>query len=471
MTPPSITTYLIKVLTTFHGLLRTSQAFVLRITARDSMCLLILLVVAVLLRLPMLSTPSVSQFDEITYANFALFTNAEKPFFDIHPRLAHVLFAEIIRAQTPFTTHSFPTTTVVPFNDFPYTPLRTFVAWAGILLTFIIYGIGRVLGYAPRMALVPALFILFDGALTIYGRVILPDTLLLVCNFLGVLFALLAVKASRKFPSLTYTLIGGVMLGCALSIKWVAAAVVLSVVVMYFLYRKFAQGIIVGTIAVLTYVGIFVFILMHFFPHGGSVKNYQNVNYPPWVTEIHFPQNDSTSEAVQFLPQLHLAMFRANNDPLVLSQTLKAPSPLSWPISRSEIIFSTKENGKRNITMTGNSLLWVVSFFALLFNFFWIYFTWKRTRKFPIEKDELILIFGYLANYLPFFLIHRPMYLYHYFTALLFLFLLLPKITPRILHCLGEVTNDRLFAKTFIVAVALLVVLNFFLALPLTYGW
>jgi dolichyl-phosphate-mannose-protein mannosyltransferase len=94
-----------------------------------------------------------------------------------------------------------------------------------------------------------------------------------------------------------------------------------------------------------------------------------------------------------------------------------------------------------------------------------------RTRKFPVGKDESILLAGYLFNYLPFFLIDRPMYLYHYFTALLFLVLLLPKVTPRIIDCLSLVTNDRLFARVFVVFATILLFVNAILLFPATYGW
>lgn len=447
------------------------NAIIFRMTARDSWCVAIILVAAFLLRMPMLDHPPLSQFDEVTYVNFTLFTAAEKPFFDIHPRLAHALFAIITKSSGELRTSALPQGYGVSFDDFPYVPLRMFIAWMGILLVLIIYAIGRVLEYSPRAALVPALFILLDGALTIYGRTILPDTLLLFFNFLGILFALLAAKTRSKTRSLFFTLAAGIALGCALSVKWLAGGVVLSVVALYFLYRRFASGVAIGAISVLAYTALFALILFTFFQNGGSVKNYQNVIYPAWVTEMNFPQTDSFSSVLKFLPPLHVAMFRANNDPDVLLQTLPSPSPLSWPISRSEMIFFTGAGGAGKIVMTGNSLLWVVSFFALLFNFFWIYFTWKRTQRFPIKKDEVFLIVGYCANYLPFFLIDRPMYLYHYFTALLFLFLLLPKIAPRLCYCLGSVTNDRLFAKTFLAATVLLIMTNFFLTLPLTYGF
>ena len=63
------------------------------------------------------------------------------------------------------------------------------------------------------------------------------------------------------------------------------------------------------------------------------------------------------------------------------------------------------------------------------------------------------------------------MYLYHYFTALLFLFLLVPYALPRIRHCIELVTHDKWFSYVFIAAALMLVVINFMINMPVTYGF
>ena len=71
----------------------------------------------------------------------------------------------------------------------------------------------------------------------------------------------------------------------------------------------------------------------------------------------------------------------------------------------------------------GNPLLWIAAFALFIF----MCIEMGRGRKHTSDHRSIMimtLIVGYLANYLPFFLIHRPMYLYHYFSALIFLFLL-----------------------------------------------
>ena len=88
----------------------------------------------------------------------------------------------------------------------------------------------------------------------------------------------------------------------------------------------------------------------------------------------------------------------------------------------------------------------------------------------PVKKSELVLMIGYLANYIPFFFIDRPMYVYHYFNALIFLFLLLPFALPRIRHSMINTVHDRWFAPVFIVILLGIALINFVMLIPETYG-
>ena len=175
-------------------------------------------------------------------------------------------------------------------------------------------------------------------------------------------------------------------------------------------------------------------------------------------------------------------MFLTNNDPVIMQQAPKELGIYAWPTAQNQILFwsprdkSLKEREQIDpngtyIIAQGNSVLWVLCFIAYLFNIAWIMLGSLKQGKLIIGHVELVLIVGYLANYLPFFLIHRPMYLYHYFTALLFLFLLVPYILPRIRHCLELTTQDRWFSYVFVAVALGLVVVNYVLNSNFIYGY
>jgi dolichyl-phosphate-mannose-protein mannosyltransferase len=204
---------------------RAVKQILWRYTERDVMCVLALLVVTVVLRVPFIGHPPVTQYDEVTYANYAMHLLDKRPFVDIHPPLARMIFAETARTSEPFLTRGIDMTFNAPFGYFPMAKERTLVALFGIMLPLLLYMIARTLGYSPRAALLTGLFIATDNGMIIFSRAMLPDMLLLVFDFLAVLLALLAVRASTQAHALSLALGTGLTIGLALSTKWTAALV------------------------------------------------------------------------------------------------------------------------------------------------------------------------------------------------------------------------------------------------------
>lgn len=446
-------------------------------TERDYQCFLIIILLALLLRLPFISHPNHSEFDEFTYVNFTLHTLHGEPFFDIHPPLARIIFTEVTRMNETLRMHSMFIKIKPNFTDFPYTALRYFNAFIGIILVFIVYCIGRILKYKPREALLPALLIIFDSALVVYSRAILPDTLLLVFNFTALALALAAVHSNRKNIFFWFLVLSGISMGLALSVKWTALAVLITLVFNFLIFRRYIAIVIIIAVTAFTYVAIFMGYFFLYFPHGGVVVYSEPYINQPWIQEIVFPETKSVKNIISFLPKYHEAMLRGSQDPIFFTQNLPAPSPITWPLAKSSIYFWINEanqpHGQRTqyILLIGNPTSWSLSLFALLFDVGWIIAVYLRSRKMPIDKDEMILLFGFAANYIPFFFIHRPMYLYHYFVALIFLFLLIPKVLPRIVHCLVLFSKDRMFVLSFMYVALFMIVANFILLMPSTYGF
>jgi len=448
------------------------QAFFLRHTHSDKQWIIILLVLAALLRLPLLGYPAFTQFDEVIYTNFTLHTLHHEPFFDIHPPLARIIYTEIARQQKPFTLQSLKMEAGQSFADFPYIAIRTFTAILGILLPLLIYWLGRRLGYTVYMAALPALFIIFDNAFITYARTILPDTLLVLMNFLAFGTAYVAIHTKTRARRIMLIIISSLAIGCALSIKWTSLGVLATVWLLFLAYRHIAPIFITGIIAGILYLVIFVGFFFYF-PQGGKADPLLFAFNAPWVTNIHFPKPDHILSVMHFLPEIHRDMVRINNDTDVQKAILQAPSPLAWPVARTAIDFwkGDEPYAGKTIILQANAMLWLVTFFLFLCEVGFIIWHALVSRKWAIDRDETILLLGYLGNYLPFFLIHRPMYLYHYFTALIFLFLLVPKIAPRMIACIATLAKDKFFAKLFVGFLLLVIFMNFILLLPTTYGF
>ncbi len=450
-----------------------AQAFFLRHTATDKHWIIILLLLVSFLRLPLLEHPNRTQFDEVIYTNFTLRTLHHEPFFDIHPPLARIIYTEIARQEKPFAIESLKMESGQSFGDFPYITLRTFTAIIGTLLPLLIYWIGRKLGYSARMAALPALFIIFDNAFIVYARVILPDTLLVLMNFLAFGCAYMAMKSDTRRRRIILTTLSGIAIGIALAMKWTALGVLATIWLLFLAYRRivpiFVTGIIAGFIYLAVFIGFFFY-----FPQGGRADPLLFAFNAPWVNNIHFPKPDNIINVARFLPEIHRDMVRINNDTNMQQAILQAPSPLAWPVARTAIDFWKEDptsNSGKTIILEANAVLWLLTFFLFLFEIGFIAWHLVVSRKWVIDRDETILLLGYLGNYLPFFLIHRPMYLYHYFTALIFLFLLVPKIAPRMIACITTLAKDKFFAKLFAGFLLLVIFMNFILLLPATYGF
>ncbi|HSE35097.1 MAG TPA: hypothetical protein VLB83_03165, partial [Candidatus Paceibacterota bacterium] len=134
------------------------------------------------------------------------------------------------------------------------------------------------------------------------------------------------------------------------------------------------------------------------------------------------------------------------------------------------------DDGTRQITLAGNPILWTLALIAFLLALVAAGTRSERTRS---EKREgfgpvtlpLVLIAGYLGNYAPFFLIERPMYLYHYFAALCFLFLALPWGLCAIDDLLARVMPSRAMRIGILGFVVCMVILVYLLLAPWVWGW
>ena len=123
------------------------------------------------------------------------------------------------------------------------------------------------------------------------------------------------------------------------------------------------------------------------------------------------------------------------------------------------------------IRLTGNVPLWCIGFLLFIYECLDIVLRLMKKRKRVFDEYEFILVLGYLINYLPFLLISRPMYLYHYFVALLFLFLLAPKILPRLRDDLVYITGRPMVSVVLTVVALATAIVCFVLLLPTTYGF
>jgi dolichyl-phosphate-mannose--protein O-mannosyl transferase len=94
---------------------------------------------------------------------------------------------------------------------------------------------------------------------------------------------------------------------------------------------------------------------------------------------------------------------------------------ITWPILQRPVYYwtgTTRTGGHEYIYLQGNPVIW----WGLLLGAMVVALAWIRSpERFDRYRGPMVLLgFAWLANYLPFVLIRRPMFLYHYFFSFLF---------------------------------------------------
>ena len=136
----------------------------------------------------------------------------------------------------------------------------------------------------------------------------------------------------------------------------------------------------------------------------------------------------------------------------------------SWPLNVKPVYYWNQEEiigqagWKAKIYLSGNPLLWWLAGLSTIFTLLTFCLPKVRRRLSPIF---FILLLGFFANLLPFILITRVSFLYHYLPSLIYAILILALWLARLWP------KD----KAILSIIMALVLLSFVLLSPLSYGW
>jgi dolichyl-phosphate-mannose-protein mannosyltransferase len=413
--------------------------------AHRRLFLIILLIASISTHFAFFGHPNQTVFDEVHFGKFVSAYYTQEYYFDIHPPLGKLMiagFAKLFQFKPAFDFAKIGE----PFPDNKYLSLRFLPTIAGIFLPIIIFLLALELGFTTWAAFTAGALIVLENALLTQSRYILLDIFLLDFGFSTLLFYF-RWKNRKNLANLLWMAIFG---GLAISIKWTGAAflgltgiIELIEAVRFFAWRKIGQlAIYFIAIPILIYFSIFT-IHFHLLPKAGEGDAFMS-------------QNFRQKNVFQKFIELNQEMYNAN-------KTLTTPHSYSskwytWPFMIRPIYYwlgtSTTSATEQKIYFIGNPFIWWGSTVAFLY-----LFLNAIGRKFFKDKIRLILLGGYLINYLPFIGIGRVMFLYHYLSALIFAILIFA-------YCLSQIKKPRnIFI--FIISVSALAFLYF---APLTYG-
>ncbi|MDO8470167.1 MAG: phospholipid carrier-dependent glycosyltransferase [bacterium] len=449
---------------------------------RKPLTLLVALVAATTaLRLVNLSYPASPVFDEAHFATYASNYAVGRPFFDIHPPLGKLLYALPLLGASPeardiefirfgvqpgerFTTLS---TNRTQYDAFPYVSLRLLSVLFGALLIVAVYAFLTALSGSQVVGLLGALFVALDSAFAVEARGIFLNSLFLALGF----FALAAVAQNRPRH-----LAGGALLGLALAVKLIAIVFVPAFILLLYdprreaedraQARRRAERGLAATFVVLT---CFLVLPNSFiFSARERLDIYRGI---PVATTTPSRAILLGREAMERVPALkHVALSAFEFELSIAGYTVGAPPHTyqsawyRWPFAAGPMPYYLQRDreGEGVIALAGNPAVWGLALGLMLASV-----ALMRRFRDDIEKGWplFVLIVGYLSSLLPFALIARSTFMYHYFPALLFsigiaaLFLkdFFDRVDPRTARAVG-----------LILVIALLA--GFWLILPYTLG-
>ncbi len=383
--------------------------------------LAILAFLAAVTRFASLSNPRAIVFDEVYFRAYSLNYKAGTFYFDVHPPLGKLLLGAWAAITGVDATAA---------NTDPAVAMRILPAFCGTLLIIVVYILLRQLTSSRRVATLGAGLLLLDNALLVESRFTLMDSMLLLFGMSAVTVAL----AARKRTGNAYWLLLGAsafLAGCTMATK-VSGLTALGLIGLLWLAdvvrERRSWRPVLGQLAVLALVPLTVYVMafaVHFAflqKSGGFFDDYMPMEFKATLVG----NTNYSPDAKRSFPQKFIDL----NEAMQNGQTSLgngggshpyASKWTSWPIMKRGIYLylETAPNGKsRYIYTLGNPAVWWGTLLGALFVAGGLIF--KRRRFSPYKWPLIFLGIGWAANYLPFALIDRPMFLYHYFFGLIF---------------------------------------------------
>jgi dolichyl-phosphate-mannose-protein mannosyltransferase len=368
---------------------------------------------------------------------------------DIHPPLGKLLLWTTGWLANLDPSFSFATIDL-PFPDSSYLVLRLLPRLAGTLLPVVIYALAIELGMTRWTALAVGLLVAIDNAVLVISRFAVPDVFILVFGFA----ALWSYLRAERLSSWTWLVAAAFAAGCAFSVKWTGLAflgIIGVLQLLKFLNDKTAcslgKTMILCVVPAVVYFGSFAAQFALWDRFGPDA---QNMSPEFQATLAGSPYAEQTGQMKLGL----IGKFMELNSKMLEQDMGNYPehsyfsSWYSWPLMMRSVYFWLEKYGSTQeayIYFLGNPIIWWTSGYAIAFLL--VNFPPKvpaliaRTRPPPIERPELIIILGYLANFLPFIGIKRGMLLYHYLPGFIFALLAIGLLLDRVerKHLIGGI--------------------------------
>ena len=393
-------------------------------------CLSLITVLACWLRFWNIGDIEQLVFDEVYFANNAHDYLNNTFFFDSHPPLSKYLIAIGIWLHNAMPWVNDAHYLQADIEQLSASARRWFNAATGTLLCVIAARLSLRLHPSKLISLAIALFLAIDGTFIVESRFAFNNIYIV---FLGCCACLMLAKALQETTKMKrYLALCGVFLGLTYSVKWnglgfsLAAWIILfAPMMMIFLAHLIAKTHQneqlelqryhpIFSLKLLLPSIVFLFIL--------PVAVYSIV----WIPHIQMFDEYSFVEMQKQIFGYHANNVSANEHPYCSTWN-------SWPIQLRPISYYFAASGSgasrtfTDIHLLGNPFLFWISCVTLCITLgYWLknLYCWLKVSIVSSDlKIQSFIIVGFLANWLPWMIVERCLFQYHYMPASFFAFL------------------------------------------------
>lgn len=392
----------------------------------DAVAIIFFMAIGMLSRVFRIQYPPTVVFDEIHFGNFTNWYLRGQYFHDIHPPLAKLIMAGVAKLAGYNADYQFEN--IKPTESYPsmvYVSLRLTPAFFGALCVPLTYLILRCMNARHFAAAIGAFMTTFDVMLIIEARHILSDGIL---HFFSCLSILSIFLYERNLNLFTF-IFEGFCLGCCAACKYTSGGIVLLAFIRQFdlsnlfsLFQKKNRRNLIPPIVrcILLTIIITVIHIACFWIHL-TILPYEpanSVDMPPCVRHGLVNQKNPNwrqrANAPSMLRRIISLIWYMHSRNMKVGHGHPYSSPwYSWPLATGKWLLFWTNEGKHIICM-GNVLLWWPVFFAIVIN------SIRVLSTFDFQSEMSAALFGYLFSFLPFALIPRDMFIYHYAIPLFF---------------------------------------------------
>lgn len=447
----------------------------------DCFIIPIIVFLGILTRFWLNGWPDYVTFDEVHFGGFTNGYINQEYFFDIHPPLAKLLIALVayiggykgnIDFEALYSQKYFDGNSNEILTD--YITLRLVPQLFSSFVPALIYISMRILHFSIMPSVTSSSLLLFETSIICEGKFILTDGVL---HFF-VSLHILCLAYACQYPSLLSLIADGLTLGFACSCKSTAwgLPVINGVFHIYFIIKKYqkivknASGFneinqknhpkadmaffmpnIILDILIRGILLIFLLLLVYYFSfvihisllrYDGPGSGFLEESVKQTLFHSKSSDNDTSTFSIEPLTKrntgpsmlyrflsLNIEMHNANMriDSLHPCES----EPLDWPLLTSIYVAFINLDDDREINCIGNAFVYYTSFFSILFTVVYIFvtslsvlfnsfFNQKKNATTFLNWRAFFIVFGYLISYLPFLLVPRCMFLYHYQIPLIF---------------------------------------------------